>query len=81
MEIVKHGNTYRRYKCLECGCEFFSSKEERHTSKKYETCSVIYCPECGSEAYLYWACQNLTIEKACGMKPVEEWYESKGEEQ
>ncbi len=44
MEIIKHGNTYRKFECHECGCVFHYT--ERDVGNFILGYSIIPCPEC-----------------------------------
>lgn len=47
IEIIKHGNTHKKIKCEECGCEFFFTEADAYL---YESCREmkygVKCPEC-----------------------------------
>lgn len=43
IQVIKHGNTIRTYKCPDCGCVFIADEEE------YECKAYILCPECSQE--------------------------------
>ena len=50
MEIVKHGNTIRKYSCSDCMCEFNASKTDRQIEQNFYLHKIRYyvsCPECG----------------------------------
>lgn len=59
MEIIKHGNTIKEYKC-ECGCEFIAFKTDRKIDRDFFLHKMRYyvtCPECGyviKESYTNW---------------------------
>ena len=50
MEIVKHGNTIKKYSCSDCMCEFNASKIDRQIEQNFYLHKIRYyvsCPECG----------------------------------
>ena len=50
MEIVKHGNTIKKYSCSDCMCEFNASKTDREIEQNLYLHKIRYyvsCPECG----------------------------------
>lgn len=48
IKIIKHGDTYKKLKCEECGCEYIFSDNETYLSENYgERHYYVKCPECG----------------------------------
>lgn len=50
IEIIKHGSTYKKIKCKECGCEFaFTDKDCYKKTSSTMGLDIWYvdCPECG----------------------------------
>lgn len=57
MNIIKHGSTFKRYKCGHCDCIFEISDKEAKSNKYISRCRIncvdkivaycISCPECG----------------------------------
>ena len=45
IQVIKHGNTIRTYKCPDCGCVFIADQEE------YECKAYILCPECRTTVF------------------------------
>lgn len=46
MEIVKHGDTCKKYECMDCGCQFYASDADFEIPNL-----VLSCPECGNTIY------------------------------
>lgn len=44
IEIIRHGNTYKRETCHNCQCEFLYTKLDTHV---YSGVKEVKCPECG----------------------------------
>ena len=44
MEIIKHGDTYRRENCYNCQCEFTYTRLDTHICGDVKE---VKCPECG----------------------------------
>lgn len=56
MEIIKHGNTYKKYKCRECGCVFHYTERD---VKNIVFASVIPCPECETGKNIIYSEQEV----------------------
>lgn len=46
MKVIKHGSTYRKIKCCNCGCVYFFTENDV-CSEGYDF--FVSCPECDVE--------------------------------
>lgn len=52
MQIIKHGTELKKkFKCINCGCEFIANKNEYHEFQSHpnEYMYKCECPECSEE--------------------------------